>query len=459
MRSRPPRGVPVLAFLAATGAPACVAPTPGPLPHVVLITSDALRADHLSLNGYARETSPRLDAFAATAWHFPNAITTVPKTGPSFATIFTGRHPEEHQVRNNFEAIPESMPVLAERLRELGYRTAAFVGNPVLRIGKGFSRGFDHYVTHRTNVGGVVAMVDAFQTWLEEEPWEQPTFVWVHLMDPHGPYLPPPELLAPFAADEWARSDARVPLERNPELDVDPDLVLGSLPEYQRIGDEDRVAAYVARYDAEIRHMDGAFGRVIDSLEGIGVYDGSLILFTADHGESLGEHDYYFEHGWFAYDATLRVPLMLKLPGQRTGEVVRDQVSTLDILPTLAARIGLELTPGAMGRDLLAGDGPGRAVLVESSDGYPVKYHGIRSRGWKYVVRDGDASEELYDLGTDPGETTNLAATEPDRSAELRLQLGAVLRSARQRAVPAPNPGAMDDAETLEQLEALGYVE
>jgi arylsulfatase A-like enzyme len=420
------------------------------------VTSDALRADHLSLNGYPRQTSPALDAFARGAWHFANAVTVVPKTGPSFATIFTGRHPEEHQVRDNFQAIPESLPVLAERLRAAGYRTAAFVGNPVLRAGKGFSRGFDHYVTHRTNVGGVETMIAAFEAWLDE-PWTAPTFVWIHLMDPHGPYLPPRELLALFETDEWAQSDARVSMGSR-ELGVHPDLVLGSLPRYQRIGDEDRVAAYVARYDAEIRHMDAAFGRVVAALRRLGVYDESAILFTSDHGESLGEHDYYFEHGRFAYDATLRIPLLVKAPGQRAGEVVHDQVSTLDVLPTLLALIGLEATPDAAGRDLVAGRASERPLLVESSDGYPAKYHGIRSRRWKYVVRDADADEELYDLGADPGETTNLAGLDPDRAAELRLRLGAALRAARRRAVP-PGVGSQDDAETLEQLEALGYVQ
>ena len=118
---------------------------PDPPPHIVLVTADTLRTDHLSLFGYARETSPNLDAFAEGADVFSQAFSVIPKTAPSFTTIFTGRHPEEHGVRSNFDRVPDVLPMLAERLREAGYRTAAFVSNPALRKSKGFARGFDRY--------------------------------------------------------------------------------------------------------------------------------------------------------------------------------------------------------------------------------------------------------------------------------------------------------------------------
>ena len=147
-------------------------------PHIVLITADALRADHLSVNGYRRKTSPNIDEFADVAWHFTRMITVIPKTGPSFATFFTGRHPREHGVRANFTAIPLELPTLAERLRAVGYRTAAFVSNPVLRENMGFARGFDHYEVHERQ-DGVRRVNRAFLRWGRRGVWDRPTFVWL----------------------------------------------------------------------------------------------------------------------------------------------------------------------------------------------------------------------------------------------------------------------------------------
>ncbi len=429
------------------------------LPHIVLITSDTLRADHLSLNGYPRETSPEIDAFASRAWHFPEAVTVIPKTAPSFATIFTGRHPQRHGVRSNFDAVPPTLPVLAERLRALGYRTAAFVGNPVLRAGLGFDRGFEHYrlFDGRHDESSVLPVNAAFLEWAQG-PWDRPTFVWIHYMDPHGPYTPPDEILRPFLEDELARSERRVPLEVAASTSGNPDKVLGALPAYQRLGDEDRVAVYVARYDAEIRLMDGAFGELIAFLERRKLYERSAIVFTSDHGESLGEHDYYFEHGWLAHDPGLRVPLMIKPPGEQVGRVVAGQVSNLDLHATLEALAGLPPPDGTAGpADLLRPLAPRPPLLIESSDGYPDKYHGLRTSELKYLMRAADGAEELYDLQADPGELRNLAADERERLIELRAACAEALRRARESAGP-PAPGLPDDPQTLERLESLGYV-
>jgi arylsulfatase len=427
-------------------------------PHIILITSDALRADHLSAHGYARATSPAIDEFAAKAWHFTDAVTVIPKTGPAFTTMFTGRHPQEHGVRSNFEAIPESLPVLPERLQALGYRTAAFLGNPVLRPTKGYARGFDHYKLFNGRRGeGVRSVNEAFLTWASG-PWDRPSFVWIHYMDPHGPYDPPEELAQLFLGDEPAASNERVPLEAATPLTGNPNKVLGAVPAYQRLGDEDRVADYVARYDAEIRYMDAAFGEVIRFLRERDLYDPSAIVFTADHGESLGEHDFYFEHGWFAYEPSLRVPLMIKRPGQVEGRTVDRQVSILDYLPTLLGFAGAADVSGGTGADLGGAIGSDEPVLIESSDLYPDKYHGVRTSGWKYLVREGDGAEELYDLRVDPGELRNLAGRETERLDELRGVCEEALGRAREAAVP-PATGLPDDPETLERLKALGYID
>ncbi len=427
---------------------------PGPPPHIVLITADALRADHLSFYGYPRATSPRLDAFARSATAFSRAFSVIPKTAPSFTTMFSGQHPEEHGVRSNFARVPESLPLLAERLRDAGYRTAAFLSNPALRAAKGFGRGFDSY-RMLTDADGVAKVNRAFLDYAEA-PWDRPTFVWLHYIDPHGPYEPPPEYEELFQGDALSRAPARVPrgyavTERR------PNKVLGAVPRYQqREDEEDRIAAYVARYDAEIRYMDHAFGVVIDRLREKGLYDASAVVFSSDHGESLGEHDLYFEHGWFAYDASLRVPLFIKQPGQRQGRRVDTPVSNLDFLPTL---LGLARLPADAphGVDLLNEAKLPGPVLVESSDRYPDKVHGARAARWKYLRRSRDGAEELYDLQSDPGETRNLVTSEPDRRRELAEFVSSRLIELKRGATP-PAEDAPDDPETIEQLERLGYL-
>lgn len=428
---------------------------PGPPPHILLVTADTLRTDHLSFFGYPRETSPNLDAFAAGAFAFSQAFSVIPKTAPSFTTIFTGRHPQEHGVRSNFARAPEALPMLAEQLREAGYRTAAFVSNPALREAKGFARGFDTY-RMLTEEDGVAKVNRAFLAFLEE-PWDGPTFVWLHYIDPHGPYEPPPAYEALFRDDELSRSPALVP--RGYAVDEgSPNKVLGAVPRYQQRSDgEQRIARYVARYDAEIRYMDDAFGRVLDALREKRLLEQTAVVFSSDHGESLGEHDLYFEHGWFAYDATLRVPLLIKQPGQRTGRRIDTPVSTLDFFPTLLglARIHQKSEHGV---DLLNEVKRPSPVLVESSDRYPEKFHGARTRGWKYLRRAGDGREELYDLEADPNETNDLAGERADLQSELAAFVSTRLEELRRAAVsPGDDPG--DDPKTLEQLRKLGYVQ
>jgi arylsulfatase len=438
--------------LACGGAP----PEPaGPRPHILLITADALRADHLSFNGYPRKTSPDLDALAARAWNFTGAVTVIPKTGPSFATTFTGRHPREHGVRSNANRVPESLSTVAERLRDAGYRTAAFVSNPVLSRAKGYARGFDTW-TPVSDTKGPAAVSREFLLWgADIEAWQQPTFVWLHYIDPHGPYDPPPNLLEAFLEDEWSRDERRVPLE-GAKRSYNPSKVLGAVPRYQRVEGEDRVAAYVARYDAEILAMDRAVGLIFRFLHKHALEDTTAVVFTSDHGESLGEHDYWFEHGWFAFEPSLRVPLLIREPGQETARRVDGPVSNLDLRPTLLAFAGLP--DDTDGRDLL-GAGPGaETVVIESSDRYPEKYVGTRSPRWKYLRRERDGAEAIYDLARDPAEEHDLAARDPARLEALRRGFERAADALR----PVEGAGAErgpEDAETRERLRALGYLD
>lgn len=429
-----------------------------PAPHLLLFTADTLRADHTHFGGYPRETTPELDQLAAEGTVFSQAVTLVPKTGPSFATHFTGRRPEGHGVTSNRYALPTELPLLAETLGEAGYTTAAFVSNPILAPRKGFDRGFDRY-DEFGKLDGLEPQWRAFREWAETHDWSQPTFVWFHSIDPHGPYTPPARYAERFVGDSLFQADARrVPLEYEVEEGTPPSRVIGALPRYQRIGDEDRVAWYVSQYDAEILAMDDVFGRVIDWLRDRGLYDRTAVFFTSDHGESLGEHDYYFEHGWFVYDATLRVPLVIKPPGAPAPTVRDEPVSNLDTLPTLLALAGAPRPPDLPGRDLLrAATGEERAALPSNPSTYPERFEALRTPEHKYIRELTSGREQTYDLQRDPGETADLSERDPALTARLRERWEGL-----RAALPTPQGGVAPrrpSAEEQRQLEALGYVD
>jgi arylsulfatase A-like enzyme len=423
-------------------------------PHVVLITVDTLRPDHLSLNGYARETSPHIDAFAAAAWHYPDAVTVIPKTGPSITTHMTGVPPCEHQVTANRLRIPAEVPMLAERLRGAGYRTAAFVSNPVLSRQKGYARGFDVY-REFPKEGGMDALNASFAKWSTRKPWERPTFVWIHYIDPHGPYTPPAEYEALFADDEIARADGRTLPTTYEQLERWPaNYVLGAIPRYQLRGEENRVAAYTAWYDAEIRYMDEKFGEVVELLRAEHLFDDALVLFTADHGESLGEHDYWFEHGWFPYEATARIPMIVKPPGQASARTIDQQVSNLDTVATILDAANMPWPPELSGSSLIGSFGERGPLLVENTSAYPHRYFGVRTAEWKFLHEVRQDTEELYDLSADPHERTNVLAEHPDEAGRLRGYLE------RMRADCRPLGDTfevMDGLDVQEQIEMLGY--
>jgi arylsulfatase len=391
-------------------------------PHLFLITADALRADHTSLFGYSRTTTPNLDAFAGEAHRFPQAITLVPKTGPSFATHWTGLAPAAHRVTSNKFRLPADAPVLAEILKEHGYDTAAFVSNPILSQEKGFARGFDRYETFGKQEG-LDELNAAFLAWAGAREWRRPTFVWIHYIDPHGPYTPPARYRDLFVDDALFRADERViPLDYEVPEGWPPNRVLGAVPAYQRIEDEARAAWYVSQYDAEIRSMDAAFGEVLDFLREHRLYEQSGIFFTSDHGESMGEHDYFFEHGWFVYDATLRVPLVIKAPGRRDARSQDAQVSNLDTLPTLLAMSGIPIPPDLPGRDILAAPET-TALLVQNPSTYAQPFFALRTPAHKYLREIESGAEELYLLEEDPAESRNLIADRPQLASRLREQL------------------------------------
>ena len=429
-----PRGPAVLLVAGLLAAGACRgggprAPAPASARHLVLVTIDTLRADRLGCYGYTAAATPQLDRLAAEGALAPQAMAHVPLTRPSHASLLTGLHPAEHGLRDNVSPpLAAGVPTLAETLKAAGFRTAAFVSSIVLSSQSGLSRGFDTY-SDRFEAGGDDArFLNTIQkrgdgatgeavAWLRGAP-EGRLFLWLHLYDPHDPYEPPEPYASRFA---------------------------------------DRP------YDGEVAWSDELVGRLRAALEARGLLDQTLVVVTSDHGEGLGEHG-ETTHGFFAYETTLRVPLIFRGPGVKPGGRLGVTARGVDVLPTALEMLAVSppATPAPAGRSLapaLRGQPmPDEPAYAESL--LPLLHFGwsdlrvLRDGRWKYIQA---PRPELYDLTRDPGETDNRAAAEPARAEALRNALGR--RLAQERAAGTVRADASSvPPDLLEKLGALGYL-
>jgi arylsulfatase A-like enzyme len=425
---------------------------------LLLISVDTLRSDRLTAHGSELGATPHLDRLAAESVVFTTAFAPTPHTLPSVSALMTGLYPEEAGIVSNDSTLAAGIPTLATALRGAGWRTHAVVSNWVLRRASGLASGFDVYddtlpqreatrpMPERIAADTTTAALHAIQT-CRAEPGTR-CFVWVHYQDPHGPYTPPGDLRERYLERERAAPDGRR------SLPVRPDFVgLGGIPNYQALGDEREVAFYRAGYDGEVAYLDQEIGRL---LAGLGAdAQRAVIAFTADHGEALGEQDYWFGHGEFLTDALVRVPLWLRVPG--ISPTRRDDVATLlDLHATLRslAEVGAN-QPRAPGRDLLAPDAPERAspLYLATLWGSNETRFGWIEDGFKYVVtfRDGVWNGELFRLGRDE---IDLAAPAPQIAASMREKL-AVFRERMLRPAPVVRPELSEQDRA--QLRALGY--
>jgi len=412
--------------------PQQIAPGSAAASNVLLITIDTLRADRVGAYGNTSGLTPALDRLAASGLRFDAAFTPVPLTLPAHASILTGREPFSHGVRNNTGFRLGDTATLATMLKSAGYRTAAFVGAFVLSARFGLNRGFDHYDDHYGHAGGRAGfrvaerradrVIQPAIDWILGPPpvpgaaadqsdrggaW----FAWIHLYDPHAPYEAPPE------------------------------YAYGRSP-----------------YDAEVAYTDAMIGRGLERLRADRRLDHTIIIVIGDHGESLGEHG-EAAHGLFAYDATLRVPMIVSAPGVRP-RVVRTPVATVDIVPTVLELLGIAAPSGLDGHSLLAAEGDAttshRVLYFEALDANLTRgwarLVGVMVDHWKYIDL---PIPELYDLQHDPHETQNLMAGEPERSRVLRARLKDLAE--RRNAAPGALRAAMD-ADARRRLASLGYV-
>jgi arylsulfatase A-like enzyme len=367
------------------GTPTITVADGAPRPLVIVYLVDTLRADHLPLYGYARDTAPALSRFAKDAVVFDQAIASSSWTKPSVASLFTSLPPRDHGCVQFYTPLDPELVTLAESMRDHGFATGAVVVNPlVLARDMHFDQGFSYFAAPAAprRAGEVV---DAALAFLDRSRG-QPTFLYVHTMDAHTPYLPPPPFdrrYAPHPAPGRAAaepSDYKVPLDR------------------------DRI---VAQYDGAVAYGDQEFGRFLRGLQERGLYDRALVVFLADHGEEFLDHGDWV-HGHTLFDELVRVPLVLKYPHRRdAGRRVASQVQLVDVLPTILKSQGFAPPARIAGRpleDAFPASAPERVAVLETKYREYVAY-GARTSAAKYVRHlYPERSEHAFDLRRDPRE-------------------------------------------------------
>jgi choline-sulfatase len=392
--------------------------------NIVVVTLDTLRPDHLHCYGYPKIETPASDQLAQQGVVFEDAVAQSPLTPPSHASIFTGQYPTVHGVRNTGGfVLPSSARPLARILQEQGWDTAAFVSSAVLKKVMGFDNGFAVYDDQMPRQGSSAAFsedperpgtetVDRALQWLNAQSGK-PYFLWVHLYDPHMPYRPPGEFKLKY---------------------------------------KDRP------YDGEVAYADQQLGRLLEAVKRKSPADQTIIAVLSDHGESLGEHGEY-SHGVFLYDSTLRIAFLMTGPGIPAGLRVKQQVRSIDFLPTVMALLGGGAPPNVQGLSL-APTFSGQSVATDVSYEetlYPkiamgwAELRGIRTNHWMYIRA---PKPELYDRTLDPGEGANVVAQHPAEVQKFEAQLKNAIGKEGSGKVQTK----MVDQKLMAQLRSLGYL-
>ena len=400
--------------------------------NIVLFTIDTLRADHLECYGYDRVKTPNINRLASEGILFEHSIAQTPLTLPSHSSIFTGTHPLYHGIRDNGGFyLDEKHITLAEALKTNGYSTGAFVGAFVLDSRWGLDQGFDYYydnfdLTKYKSISldsvqrrGDEVLVEAFK-WLEKN-YQDKFFAWIHLYDPHTPYNPPEPYKTQY---KGSRSGL---------------------------------------YDGEIAYVDLLMGDFRNFMEEKNLLDKTLIIFTGDHGESLGEHK-ESAHGFFIYDSDIRVPLIIRFPENKfQGSVITNQVRSIDIMPTILNILGGRSPESVQGESMLPlilGNQGGEALSAYSETYWPRYHYGwselksLRKGQYKFI----DAPKpELYDILEDPGELNNLVNKNAALAHEMKRELEALIDRYSAEGIEEAGPKTIDN-DSLVKLQALGYI-
>ena len=441
---------------------------PAGAPNVVLIVVDTLRADHLSCYGYTAIHTPHIDRLAGDGIRYANTFSQASWTRPSIATILSGLYPSSHGAIHKADILPDRVDTLAENLQRFGYRTVGFADNANISQAFNFQQGFDEYhylapsfffladesaaqlalysglrlirerfLSHWVDVHHYYQPAEVVTgevtSWLAAGAERQPFFLFVHYMDAHDPYM-----VHPFNGEGYARV-------------ANPNPPPAVAERYRQL------------YDGGIAYLDEHLGTLFDTLRTRNLYDRSVVILTADHGEEFQEHGGWW-HGTTLYDEQIHVPLLVKPPGTSVaGHVIQELATSLDIAPTVLAAAQAPIPAAFQGHVLPLDDGqpPAHQSVFSEEDFEGNVLQAVRTTEWKLITANPDnprglPPEALFDVVHDPREMSNVRTTRPAAAETLRAELGRSTVEARAHAGASEQGGG--DAATQERLRALGYV-
>lgn len=426
-----------------------------PLPNVVLIVSDATRADHLSLYGYNRLTTPFLETLAPDAIVFDQAMSQGTHTIVSTPSLLASVYPSTHKLVNYRNVLDPKFELISETLKRAGYATFGCAANPHLGITNGFSPGFDTYLfpMHWEDVDAP-KVFGSLIDWLPRAG-PQPFFGFLFCIDPHTPYNPPPPYNTLFDPS-WEDKPVTAGIRGKPM----PEAKLRNL---------------IAQYDGEIALVDKAIGDLVAALQARDLFANTVLVYTSDHGEALYDRDNDFGHGKAPYEEVVRIPLLIRFPSPLKFPSVTfagrcdEVVSHVDILPTIADFLHLERPKSAMGLsflDVLENKKPERekiAFLEQILEQYgPYHIQALRTKNYKLIKflnyeNDTTRTSELYDLVHDPKEKKNLFFEKPDLAKKLQAKMEVMERLVAGKA-GEPAKEIEVDQDTVDRLRTLGYL-
>lgn len=402
--------------------------------NILVLAIDSLRADHLGSYGESRPLTPAIDRLASQGTLWEECFAPAIPTHPSFTTFYTGQHPLTHNiVCHGGQAQLEALtPTLPELLLQAGYTTAA-----IDNLGWGkyawFNRGYEYYMdpSRRQAMPLMVPAEDLNQRALQflRGHAQEPFFLLVHYWDVHTPYLPP----EPYRRRFYQGKDQADPA--NHSLDSLWQHPLGKTWQdtwFKWVGGVTDAAFVNALYAGALNYLDTQLEHLLEELAALGLEERTLVVLMADHGESLTEHGIYYDHHGL-YDCCLHVPLILRWPGRvEAGQKQGGLTQHFDLAPTLLAAAGVEVPAGMEGRNLLAADRQPPSQVLSAENTWQSKWS-LRTASHKLILARrpdpyGNPPRELYDLQTDPGETRNLAAEQPDLCRQLEEELEGLIR-------------------------------
>lgn len=425
--------------------------------NIVILTIDTIRADHLGMYGYFRDTSPAIDSLAGESVVYDRCIAPMATTLPTHLSLMTGTYPVEHGVMANVgdggsRFVPSpGLRTFAEFASEAGYATAAFVSATPLKSHSGIAAGFDLFDEPEGAERKANATTDAAIAWLTTRP-PGPYFLWLHYFDPHAPYVAPPSD-HPFTPDE----DLLAYMEERHFEDqmVQYDFRIFPTPDV------------IGLYDDEIRFADREIGRLLESLRQTGDWEKTILVLMGDHGEGLGQHGEW--HHGLVWGEQLHVPLLFRVPGEPPARVAQP-LSVVDVIPTLFAYLQGIPSEGfleqASGTNTVFDRAP-RFLISQSSSrrrtlADPFGVYSMTSEKWKYIYRVSN-EDDLFNLENDPFELRNLIQSEPEEAARLKEKIMKELERQVERGVlfwgGSPPPSEPLDQKTRDELKALGYTD